>query len=278
MLNFSEFNEAVYAGNVGVMELIQFHKKATPAQKKQLQSHIQNKKHKEFRDLIQNVTGVKLHKSVNEKQEFVSKAGAGEDGRPELTIKYAKDTPGQWDAIKFKDYIKNKDQDNLRKLVADVTGVKLHKIMKEEIQQKITLSKDPKNYGAIGVEKYKSKGPTVNIPTHKTVGFEPDDKMHRPENKAKMHAIVKSIKSGKQTEPILARKHKDGYQVIDGHHRFHAHRLVGSKTIPAKIVPPEHISEESKSDLLPVSGAGREETDTLRKKYQQDTPGQKMKK
>ena len=95
MLNFSEFNEAVYAGNVGVMEIIQFHKKATPAQKKQLQSHIQNKKHKEFRDLIQNVTGVKLHKSVNEKQEFVSKAGAGEEGRIELVRRYTKDTPGQ---------------------------------------------------------------------------------------------------------------------------------------------------------------------------------------
>jgi hypothetical protein len=95
MLNFNEFNEAVYSGNVGVMELIQFHKKATPAQKKQLQSHIQNKKHKEFRDLIQNVTGVKLHKSVNEKQEFVSKAGAGEEGRIELVRRYTKDTPGQ---------------------------------------------------------------------------------------------------------------------------------------------------------------------------------------
>jgi hypothetical protein len=71
------------------------YKKATPAQKKQLQSHIQNKKHKEFRDLIQNVTGVKLHKSVNEKQEFVSKAGAGEEGRIELVRRYTKDTPGQ---------------------------------------------------------------------------------------------------------------------------------------------------------------------------------------
>jgi hypothetical protein len=45
--------------------------------------------------LIQNVTGVKLHKSVNEKQEFVSKAGAGEEGRIELVRRYTKDTPGQ---------------------------------------------------------------------------------------------------------------------------------------------------------------------------------------
>jgi hypothetical protein len=52
MLSFQEFSEAAYVGNVGFQELVKFHSKATPAQKKQLQSHIQNKKHKEFRDLI----------------------------------------------------------------------------------------------------------------------------------------------------------------------------------------------------------------------------------
>ena len=102
---FKHLGEAAYVGNIGVTELVKFHSKATPQQKKQLQSHIQNKKHKEFRDLIQQVTGVKLHKSVNEKQEFVSKAGAGEWGRPEPVEKYKKDTPGQ-NIKKFKDYIK----------------------------------------------------------------------------------------------------------------------------------------------------------------------------
>lgn len=103
---FKHMSEATYEGNVGVMELIKFHKKASPAQKKMLQSHIQNKKHKEFRDLIHQVTGVQLHKTVNEKQEFVSKAGAGEWGRPELTRNYIKGTPGQ--NIKgFKKYISN---------------------------------------------------------------------------------------------------------------------------------------------------------------------------
>jgi len=38
-------------------------------------------------------------------QEFVSKAGAGEWGRPELVAKYIKGTPGQ-NLKKFKDYIK----------------------------------------------------------------------------------------------------------------------------------------------------------------------------
>jgi hypothetical protein len=90
---FKHIGEATYVGNVGVTELVKFHSKATPQQKKQLQSHIQNKNHKEFRNLIKQVTGVELHKSVNEKQEFVSKAGAGEEGRPELVNKYKKDTP-----------------------------------------------------------------------------------------------------------------------------------------------------------------------------------------
>jgi hypothetical protein len=34
-------------------------------------------------------------KDLKGKQEFVSKAGAGEWGRPELRDKYIKDTPGQ---------------------------------------------------------------------------------------------------------------------------------------------------------------------------------------
>ena len=61
-----KMNEAAYAGNLGFEELVKFHSKATPQQKKELSSHIKNKKHNEFRDLIHNVTGVKLHKSVNE--------------------------------------------------------------------------------------------------------------------------------------------------------------------------------------------------------------------
>jgi hypothetical protein len=40
-------------------------------------------------------------------QEFVSKAGAGEDGSDTLRKKYQKDTPGQ-DIKSFKDYMKTK--------------------------------------------------------------------------------------------------------------------------------------------------------------------------
>jgi hypothetical protein len=43
--------------------------------------------------------------TIKEEQEFVSKAGAGEWGRPELVANYIKDTPGQ-SLKKFKNYVK----------------------------------------------------------------------------------------------------------------------------------------------------------------------------
>jgi hypothetical protein len=95
MLKFKDLCEASYAGNIGMMELVKFYKIASTQQKSKLQSHIDNKKNKEAWNLIQKVTGVKLHKSVMEQQEFKSKAGAGEDGSDELVKKYTEDTPGQ---------------------------------------------------------------------------------------------------------------------------------------------------------------------------------------
>lgn len=107
MLNFKLFQEAVYAGNIGVMELVKFHSTATPEQKKELKTHIENKRHKEAWNLVQKVTGVKLHKSVHEevKPDILPKSGAGQWGTDELTKTYMKDTPGQ-NYKKFKDYIK----------------------------------------------------------------------------------------------------------------------------------------------------------------------------
>ena len=109
MLYFQEFCEAAYVGNVGFQELIKFHSKATPTQKKQLQSHIQNKKHKEFRDLIKHVTGVELHKSVSEesKPDILPVAGAGQWGTDVLRKKYQKETPGQ-KVMSFTYYTKTK--------------------------------------------------------------------------------------------------------------------------------------------------------------------------
>jgi len=105
-LSFAEFNEAVYNGNVGIMELIQFHKKASQKQKSMLQSHIKSGNDKKVRDLIADVTGVKLKKIVEEvKPDILPKSGAGQDGTDELVKSYTNDTPGQ-SYKKFKSYIK----------------------------------------------------------------------------------------------------------------------------------------------------------------------------
>lgn len=107
MLKFTQFNEAAYVGNIGVMELVKFHKSASPDQKKELKSHIDNKRHKEAWKLVQNVTGVKLHKSVHEevKPDILPKAGAGQWGTDVLVKNYMKDTPGQ-NYKRFRQYIK----------------------------------------------------------------------------------------------------------------------------------------------------------------------------
>ncbi len=102
-------SEAAYAGNIGIMELIKFKQKANDSQKKQFDQHVKNKKHKEAWKLVQNVTGVKLHKSVQEevKSDILPKSGAGQDGTEDLVKSYMKDTPGQ-DFKKFKEYIKHR--------------------------------------------------------------------------------------------------------------------------------------------------------------------------
>jgi hypothetical protein len=59
--------------------------------------------------LLQDVTGVKLHKSVQEevKPDILPKAGAGQWGTDELANSYRKDTPGQ-NITKFKDFKRHK--------------------------------------------------------------------------------------------------------------------------------------------------------------------------
>lgn len=104
-----QLNEAAYAGNIGIMELIKFKQKATAEQKKKFDELLGKKKNREVWDLVQQVTGVQLHKSVHEevKPDILPKSGGGQDGTSTLVKSYMKDTPGQ-DFKKFRQYIKNK--------------------------------------------------------------------------------------------------------------------------------------------------------------------------
>lgn len=109
--------EAAYEGNIGIMELVKFHSRATKDQKDKLQSLLTKKQNetpeeekkriKHVWQHVQSVTGVKLHKSVHEavSPDILPKSGAGQDGTDELAKTYFKDTPGQ-NYKKFRQFIK----------------------------------------------------------------------------------------------------------------------------------------------------------------------------
>ncbi len=109
---FSEqLAEAAYAGNIGVMELVKFYDKATDSDKSTMKKLIAQKNNREAWKLVQRVTGVKLHKSINEEKkspnpDILPKSGAGQDGTDTLVKSYQRDTPGQSKIIGFKKYNK----------------------------------------------------------------------------------------------------------------------------------------------------------------------------
>ena len=111
---------------------------------------------------------------------------------------------------------------------------------------KIKLYTDPEYYGADVDDTGFDKLPTINIPIDKLTTFEPSKKMHQTESKTKIKRMVTKLKKGDKLPAILVRKYKKGYQVLDGHHRFWAHKIADIKSIPAKIVPDSDIDDKSK--------------------------------
>jgi len=116
---------------------------------------------------------------------------------------------------------------------------------------KVKLYTDPDYYGADVSDDAGAGLPVKQIPLKNLVGFEPDDKMKGTKSAANMRKMVNLIKSGKGNElpAILVRKYKSGYQVLDGHHRFHAYKAAGATTIPGKIVPEADIEEVGKQGV-----------------------------
>ena len=87
--------------------------------------------------------------------------------------------------------------------------------------QGASISGDPKKAG-------KRK---KTVPLSKLITFEPEEKMQTPEGRAKVDNIKKAIKSGKKLPPIVVRKTKKGKQILDGHHRYQAHKELGTKKV-----------------------------------------------
>lgn len=68
---FLSLHEASYAGNIGIMEMVKFHRMATPEQKANLATLLKAGKQEEAWEFLQTVTGVKLQKEA--KTDLVAK-------------------------------------------------------------------------------------------------------------------------------------------------------------------------------------------------------------
>jgi len=88
-INVSSFgkgkiSEAAYEGNIGMMEVMKFHQKATPEQKKKFKEHLTNKNHKEAWKMIQHVSGTKLIGKQFEETEKKQKLLTDRNGKTRM--------------------------------------------------------------------------------------------------------------------------------------------------------------------------------------------------
>ena len=87
--------------------------------------------------------------------------------------------------------------------------------------------------------------PVIFLDIRYLTGFEPDEKMEDPKSSEAVEKISNLVRAGEEDKlpPVLVRKYRDGYQVIDGHHRFHGFKKAGAEKIKAIIIPDEEIEE-----------------------------------
>jgi ParB family chromosome partitioning protein len=107
---------------------------------------------------------------------------------------------------------------------------------------RVKLSTDPDNYGAT-ITDFNPLERVVNIPINKIDVFEPDDKFNDPYYAKNLKNIVAALKKGQELPPILVRRQGKRFQVMDGHHRFKAYRILKLKEIPARIVSKINIKD-----------------------------------
>ena len=131
---------------------------------------------------------------------------------------------------------------------------------------KVKLYTDPGYFGAEVDDAGFDSLPVVNISADRLVGFEPDSKMNQPKSQANVKKIVAGLKKGDKLPPLLVRKYKNGYQVLDGHHRFWAYKLLGTTSIPVRIVADKDI-EEIKKQGVAEAETGTAHADQIEKEF-----------
>jgi len=112
---------------------------------------------------------------------------------------------------------------------------------------KAEISTDPNEMGSWVQDDQKKPEKTTILPVSKITVLEPDDKFDDPQYAANLKNILKAVKSGKELPPILVRRVGNGFQVIDGHHRFKAYRIAGKKYIPTRIISSSRVKDVTPS-------------------------------
>lgn len=87
--------------------------------------------------------------------------------------------------------------------------------------------------------------PTAMIDLKSIISVLEPDELHdtKPGAKKRVDDMVKQLEKGKDTPPVLVRKYKSGYQILDGHHRFKAYKKANKEQIPAQIVAAKNITD-----------------------------------
>lgn len=117
-------------------------------------------------------------------------------------------------------------------------------ILETATPKRVTIWTNPRYLGADINRDNHDDLPTENLEIGSIQGIEPAEKMKDPSSNKNMRNIASAITSGKGNTipPILVMRDKNnGYKILDGHHRYHAHRLTNSTHIRAKVVPEEEI-------------------------------------
>lgn len=100
---------------------------------------------------------------------------------------------------------------------------------------------------------------TKHLSMKDVVPFEPSsEKIKAPSSSQTFHSLVKTIKSGNRSSvpPIVVAEHPKvpgKYVVVDGHHRYEAHKTAGSKLIKAQIVANKNLSFSGKNPIFDSS-------------------------
>lgn len=97
-----------------------------------------------------------------------------------------------------------------------------------------------------GKATYAPKNPPVKRTSITNIrsSWEGFDKAHKDtgsdESRENVENIKASIKRGKKVPPIIVRRNPKGlgYEIVDGNHRYHAHKEAGSKEVDIQVVPP----------------------------------------